>query len=617
MQINSLVIFKNKPARVISYDGKKIKIQLKNNKIFSIPEKKLLLLYKHNFNNFDKIDETIGDGELIESWNLLEGQRTNYVELSELIYGEYSISTSYATWKQVQKNIYFTEDTTNSYIIVNNRQTVQTKIKELQEQNKKQKLLENFIINLKNKTFCSEDLPFIKEIVNFTLGKSTNCRFFKYINKKEDQNNAHKLLLDIGYWDIFINPYPSRFGVNINEPSYLLPNNNKHDIDNRIDLTHFEAYAIDDEDIHDPDDAISFDEKTNKYWVHIADPSSIIQPNNDMDIEACTRGTNLYLTEKCIPMLPHKVTKDYGLGLNTISPALSIGYSIVHGKIENIDLLLSKIKVKRISYKETEMRLQEQPFKQFHDASKSFNEIRYKHGYIELHFPEIKLKLINNKVNIITLEKFKSRTIVRDAMLMAGVAVAKFAMKYNIPLPFANNIKPSIEIDKKNCMKYSEMFAIRKQFKKTQFHTHNEGHGVMALSAYVQTTSPLRRYLDLVVHQQLRSFLKEESLLSHDEILSRISTSEYGRKGARKTEHFTNTHWKCVFLMQNPSWKGHAIVIEKNHGSNVTIFIPSLSLIKKINISKSIELNQKIYIQLSSVNITDQSIFFKMINIIE
>ncbi|WP_116964318.1 hypothetical protein [Fastidiosibacter lacustris] len=176
MQIDSLVIFKNHPARVIGFQDKKVEIQLENEKTIKLPEKNLLLLHDGGFKKFDVLADELGDGELIEAWNLLQGEKTSYPELSELIYGEYTPATAYATWQHVQKNVHFAEE--SGEIVVNNEETIAAIIKEAEKKKQKAQALESFITRLKQKTYLTQDEPFLKEIVSFALGQSLSCRFF-------------------------------------------------------------------------------------------------------------------------------------------------------------------------------------------------------------------------------------------------------------------------------------------------------------------------------------------------------------------------------------------------------------------------------------------------------
>ena len=70
----------------------------------------------------------------------------------------------------------------------------------------------------------------------------------------------------------------------------------------RRDLTHLPAFAIDDEENQDPDDAVSLDGE--RLWVHVADVAALVAPDSEADLEARGRGANLYLPERIVNMLP-------------------------------------------------------------------------------------------------------------------------------------------------------------------------------------------------------------------------------------------------------------------------------------------------------------------------
>ncbi|MBK2126180.1 ribonuclease catalytic domain-containing protein [Fangia hongkongensis] len=612
MQKNSLVIFKNKPARVIAELEKKIEIMLDDEKCIKLPEKNVLLLHQGSFDDFSVLDQSLHQGELSEAWELLEGQDTSYSELSELIYGEYTPITAYATWQEVTKGIHFSAE--GGKIHVNSKEVVEKIIKTIEEKAAKEAAIEAFISRLETNQYLEEDLPFIKEIVQLAQGKVASCRFVKLLQKEETAQNAHKILLDIGFWNFYSNPYPERFDAPSFAPEIKVGSLQD---ERRVDLKAFEAFAIDDKGSNDPDDAISFDETTRKMWVHIADPASLVHSQSALDIEARSRGSNVYLPEGVVPMLPHEITERLALGLHESSPALSVGFLIDDtGTLQDIEICLSEVKVSRLSYEEAEKKLDQAPFSSFVEYSNIFTEHRQRKGAVELHFPEVKLSLKETNgqksVELTALETLKSRSMVRDAMLMAGVAVAHYAELNNIPLPFSTQPEGDLSQEEKTPKHLSEMFAVRRRLKKGVYKSAPDVHSGMGLDAYVQATSPLRRYLDLVVHQQLRAFLKKEPLLSGEEVLQRIAESEAGIKSARQAESFSNNHYKCVYLLENPNWQGEAVIIEKLNNNRVTVFIPELSLIKKLTLSQSVELDEKIMIAVSQVKLSTQDVYFKV-----
>jgi exoribonuclease-2 len=131
------------------------------------------------------------------------------------------------------------------------------------------------------------------------------------------------MLVKVGYWPPSTTPIPARFGAATTDPDLPVP---ALPDEERLDLTHLPAFAIDDEGNQDPDDAVSID--GDRIWVHVADVAALVRPDSELDREARARGANLYLPEGIVNMLPAAVTEQLGLGLQPVSPALSFGFRV-------------------------------------------------------------------------------------------------------------------------------------------------------------------------------------------------------------------------------------------------------------------------------------------------
>ncbi|AJC48402.1 RNB domain-containing ribonuclease [Allofrancisella guangzhouensis] len=615
MQKNSLVIFKSKPAKVLDNLDKKIEIETLDGKKIKLPSRNVQFLVDTQ-NDFDLVKlEQLQIYDLELTWELLQGQiKTSIEELSELLFETTGVNQAYTIWLLVSEGEFFSFNDDFS-ISVHSYEQKEAIIKEKKERQKKEQELNDFIVRLNNKTYLQNDEKFLKEIEALALSKSLNCRFFKHLNIEESENGAYKLLLDIGYWDEHINPYLHRYKAELEDNPAEFEYNHDSDI-GRVDLTHLKAYAIDDEDSNDPDDAISWDTKNSKMWVHIADPSSSIIFGEQIDLEARARGTNLYTPEKIILMLPTKATEFLGLGLQEISPALSIGFGVTDtGDIEGIHICFSKVKVTRLSYEFAEENMHSLELGNIEKFAKNFTEKRLQAGGVELDFPEAKIKLeADKKVDIYDLRKLGSRILVRDTMLMAGVAVGKFCLEHNITVPFST--QPQHELTQKeleNLQTPADMFAARKKLLRGQYSTQPDKHAGMGLENYVQVTSPLRRYLDLLAHYQLRRFLANQELLNIDTINEVIAQVEIPIRINRQTERDSNLHWKLVYLIQNPNMKFKAIVVELLERNRALVSIEKLAMTKKIAINHKLDLNNTLILENTSVNLVNQEAYFKVL----
>lgn len=152
-----------------------------------------------------------------------------------------------------------------------------------------------------------------------------------------------------------------------------------------------------------------------------------------------------------------------------------------------------------------------------------------------------------------------------------------------------------------------------KKLQRGKYSTEPDVHAGMGLDSYVQVTSPLRRYLDLLVHYQLRNFLENKQMISVDDVDNIIAQVDIPIKSNRQTERFSNSHWKLVYLMQNPNLEFQAAVIEKLDKGRLMVSIADLAMTKKLAVSGKYDLNDQIKLQNTSVNLVTQEAFFKVI----
>lgn len=310
--------------------------------------------------------------------------------------------------------------------------------------------------------------------------------------------------------------------------------------------------------------------------MHIADVAALITPGSAADEEARTRAANLYLPEGTVPMLPPEVTHRLGLGLVEVSPALSFGLDFdVQGGIAGVEIVPSWVRVTRQTYPQVEAQLADAPFAQLLTLARRYEERRRRNRAVFIEFPEVKIKVIEGEVVIRPLPPLRSRVLVREAMLLTGEAVAQYARQHNLPLPFTIQDPP--DVDDVQPVQPSQMLALRKKLQRSQQVTTPGLHAGLGMNQYVQATSPLRRYLDLVVHQQLRAHLRGERVLDGQAIMERVGTADAALSNVRAAERLSNTHWKLVYLLQNPGWQGEGIILEQR-GNRSLVLLPALEL---------------------------------------
>ena len=347
----------------------------------------------------------------------------------------------------------------------------------------------------------------------------------------------------------------------------------------RKDLRGWRMVTIDGEDARDLDDAVSLSMEDGNYrlGVHIADVTNYVQERSALDREAFERGTSVYLADRVIPMLPHKLSNgicslnagEDRLALScimTLSPAGEIVDHEIAETVINVDKRMSYAGVDRIlSGDEKEIKGNEEfvpMLRQMNELSDLIRSRRGRRGSIDFDFPETKVILdeAGRPVDIRPYERSAATKIIEDFMLMANETVAEEYYWREIPFlyrthevpdeekirqlsTFLNNFGYHIhvrdEVRPKEIQKLlgkaegtpQEAMISRlvlRSMKQAKYTTENTGHFGLAAKYYTHFTSPIRRYPDLQIHriikENLRGRLNEERISHYASILPKVAS---------------------------------------------------------------------------------------------
>ncbi|MEM7345096.1 MAG: RNB domain-containing ribonuclease [Chloroflexota bacterium] len=604
---NSLVLYKGRVAQIHQAgdkldieleDGKHVKVRPKDVQLLHPgPVQNLISLLKRRVNITDTLPEEIEVG-----WELLAGEETTLADLSDLVYGEFTPSTAWQLWQYVSDGLYF-QGVPDAITVRDEAEVAQDRSSRNAKATEKRAWSE-FVERLQKNVIQSEDERYFKEVAALALGQQTRCRVLQALNQPETPENAHAFLLKADYWDYSQNPYPARSGLPLVDPNSEL---SALPLEDRRDLTDLSAFAIDDIGSTDPDDAISLD--GNRLWVHIADVAALVYPSSPADLEARARGANLYLPEKTIHMLPPKATESLALGLADVSPALSFALDMDdQDQVIQFEIIPSWVKVQRLTYDQVENLLTEPPFAALDALAQRALARRHAQGAVEIDLPENKVLVENGEVEIRPLPKLHSRDIVREAMLMCGQALAQFAQQHDIPFPYSIQPPPEERVTSNTL---ADMFAQRRMMRPSQRLSEPGAHAGLGLPIYTQATSPLRRYADLVAHQQIRAFIHNEPLLSSQEVLTRIGEAEAVNSTIRRAERLSRKHWTLVYLDHQLDWQGFGVLVELREQRGL-ILITDLDLEIRLRLPRHYELNDEIPLSLKGVNLSQLDAYFQI-----
>jgi len=613
---NSLVLYKQSPALVLDV-REKLDILLPGGKTRSVREKDVVTLHPGPVPSFPELEKDSPQGQPEIAWELLRGEHPSLKELAELIYGEYSPHSSWLTFKLLNRSPWFRGSPDS--IEISSEEAVSDWIESKRQKNHAEKRWKEFLERFdKGDIRLDEDEIYLRDLEMCALGRIKGSRILKAIGRVQNSENAHRLLISKKIKPPLWNPHPLRLNVPLEPPPCILPLEFTKG-EERLNLCNIEAFAIDDEDSTDPDDALSWDGRN--FWVHVADVAGLIPADSAADKSARERGSSLYLPEQKVPMLPPEITAKLGLGLNSTSPALSYAFEIdAEGNISDFSIHLSTIHVTRISYKEADKRLDEEPFATMKKICAAFRRRREKAGAISINMPEVKLYLDEEKtIQIKPLFEYESRNLVAEAMLMVGSYAAAWCYERGIPIPYAAQDAPdefsessdsSVTENSEN--RYLVQFNLRRGMKRSRITLEKAPHVGLGLESYTRATSPLRRYPDLISSQQIRTAILGRETRDAESVLLAVSAAESRIETLILAERRSNIFWKLQWLALRPQYTCKAFLVDRRE-RQCYVIIPELAYETRIVLRKEIELGSCVRLRLKKVDVFELSTAFTIL----
>ncbi|ALJ91345.1 RNB domain-containing ribonuclease [Thermus aquaticus] len=574
----ALVIYKGKPA-LAEEKGDRLELTLEGGEKLKVRPKDVLFLHPGP----SRLELRVPEGEEEAAWELLEGQKVSLKELAELAFGAYTPEAAYGAYLLAQKGERFVLE--GGEVRARTREELASLEEMKRRKEERERAFGEAVERIRQGRPSLEDRPLLAEVEALAYGERKESRLLKALGLPETPEAAHGLLLRLGLWRRE-NPHPRRLGLPLAPPDLPVPPLPEEE---RVDLTHLPAFAIDDEGSQDPDDALYAErvEEGFRLFVHVADVAALVGPGSPLDGEALRRGANLYLPEGAVPMLPLAVTEALGLGLKEVSPALTFELLVSpEGELLREDLYLSWVRVRRLSYREA---LEVEALAPMKALAEAFLRKRLAQGALDIALPEVKVRVEGEEIRITPLPLYESRVWVREAMLLAGYAAAHLALREGLPFPFATQEAPSHRVEGEGL---AAMWAQRKALKRAQLKAVPAPHRGLGLPLYAQVTSPLRRYLDLVAHQQLRAWLKGERPLSQGEVLERVGAAEAVADLVREGERRSKLHWTLLYLMEK-GYEGPGVLVERRGGQGVFL-LPELGLTAQVALSGPLALNAEV-----------------------
>lgn len=365
----------------------------------------------------------------------------------------------------------------------------------------------------------------------------------------------------------------------------------------RRDLTALPVVSIDDADTEDKDDALSLEIETPevesetpdfsprdretpgaevpgssviyRIGIHITDAGALIPQGSALDQEADRRMATLYMPERKVTMLPADVANDRGsLEPGATRAALSL-LARVSGAGEVLDWEVAPSVIKSqaaLSYDEVDQAVENKshPWHKMISAldgvARSLKGRREEAGAINLDRPEMSIKLSSSgEVSVrVVPRSTPSRQMVAEFMVLCNSLLAEFCRREDLPASYRSQTAPDLSdlgADLPAGVELSDghlrWYLTMRRLSPADISTTPAPHGGLGVSAYIQATSPLRRYPDLVMQRQISHFLNNgRPLYSTEEVASVAHRADVQVRGLAKIEDERKRYWLLKYLDQ-------------------------------------------------------------------
>ena len=592
-----LVLYKRRPARVkdINAGTGRIEVETEAGETQKVRPKDIVPLHPGPTNLSElRAPPTVEDVDSVRDLLSTEAEGVELATLAEWLYGTPASGTPsaaavWAAWQIVADGLHFSG--TPEQVCALSAEQVDDERQRREQVLAEAAAWDGFLERVQGGTFLPADEQYLRDVEGLAEGRREDCRLLKALGRAESPETAHALLLSLGWWSVSRVPYAARAGIPAGAPSAEIGEPSAAD---RVDLTHLLAFAIDDEGNQDPDDAVSIDDD-GFLWVHIADVACLVQPDSEADVEARARGATLYMPDGPLPMLPPTLVPRLGLGLaeDGIGPALSFRIEIsATGELQVAQVMPSQVCVQRLTYEQAEPLLETDPhLRRIDEIAGRARTRRLAAGAIELDWPEARIRVDisgdSPQVEIRPLAPLRSRQLIAESMILAGAGAAWLAGERNIPFPYSVQESAATGDDEVDELPpgLPGAFALRRRQQPARVNGAPGPHRGLGLGAYGRATSPLRRYVDLLVHQQLRAAVTGVAPpWDETALMERAAQAESAARVVRAVERQANRHWTLVWLSQR-NWEGRGILVD-TRGRRGLLVCPEIALETWVNVGE-------------------------------
>jgi exoribonuclease II len=342
----------------------------------------------------------------------------------------------------------------------------------------------------------------------------------------------------------------------------------------RVDMTEWACHSIDDPDTTEIDDALAWRAIDGGFElaIHIADASALVTPDlENLEREIRYRATSVYLPDLKVRMVP-EVLSDDALSLKQGVPRPAFTFLVKideEGKLLDSTIQTSTIQVaERLDYDTADERVEagEDYWSTFCHIGSLLKGRREANGAVNLPFPRMDVVLKDDQILLVPDERGSaSQTIVSEMMILANRVAAEYLRDNELPAIYRSQKAPDPPIEQRAEWKPHHLYEARRSFSRSAQGFEPSLHSGLGLDAYVQATSPIRRYRDLVVQRQIKHHLQTgETLYSKEDLEEILTITSTPVSQAEKMERNRKGYFLHKLLLKQRGKEVEAVILGTN-----------------------------------------------------
>ncbi|MBI5966823.1 MAG: RNB domain-containing ribonuclease [Deltaproteobacteria bacterium] len=338
------------------------------------------------------------------------------------------------------------------------------------------------------------------------------------------------------------------------------------------DLTFLHPLTIDSEFTRDIDDALSLERVGRDFQVgiHITDVATLVDGRKEIFQEAMARATSIYLPDQRIPMIPPALSEGTcSLVVGEKRRALSFLVRLdEEGKILDYQIVPSLIQVeRRLSYDLADQLLEEEEeeLSILRRITEKLFRRRLELGAFFIPRPERVIRVSREKeITIFKRDRESpSQKMVSELMILANCLAALFLKEKGIPAIYRGQMEPREKIPPMDRFDPLQAYRLRRVMNRVEVRTQPLRHSGLGAEAYLTLTSPMRRFYDLLIEQQILRALRGDPVLNEGQLEEIITAVGPKLTKVGLVEELTEQYWILRYLEKRLGSTATAVILDR------------------------------------------------------